>query len=118
MLTVSDWIAVATIALPLLIKALSDYQANAIANHNALLARVAGMAGREAATIARTLAAAPADVSPKALEASLISSSAQAILTEMGKTSVKIGAATPQITNIVQGEVDKIVTAPAVVASK
>lgn len=116
-MTVADWIAVATVAIPLLIKALSDWQANAVANHNALLARIAGMAGREAATIARTLAEAPADVSPKALESSLVANSAQAILSEMASSTAKIGAFTPQVTNIVQGELNKLVV-PAPVVGK
>lgn len=120
-MTLADWIGLATIALPLIAKAFSDWNANAVAKHNALLARITAMAGREAATIARTLAEAPANVSAKGLESSLVANSAQAILTEMGTSAAKIGAFTPQITNIVQGELNKRVTAmvpPIAVASK
>jgi hypothetical protein len=116
-MTLADWIALATVALPLIAKAISDWNANAVANHNALLARVTAMAGREAATIARTLAEAPANVSPKALESSLVANSAQAILTEMASSAAKIGAYTPQVSNIVQGELNKLVV-PAPVAGK
>jgi hypothetical protein len=111
MLAPTDWIAVLTIAAPLAVKAFSDWQANAIANHNAALARVVGMAERQAASIARTLSTAPVG-DPKALESSLISGSVTTILQEMGDSTATVGADADKLTAIVQGEVSKRI-APA-----
>jgi hypothetical protein len=115
MLTISDWLAVATVALPLFIKALSDWQANAIANHNALLARVVGMASREAATIARALTQASASATQAGtpltatkLESTLIEASAANIMREMGDSTVAVGASPMKVASIVQGEVNKL----------
>jgi hypothetical protein len=117
MLSVSDWVAVAAVALPLFIKALSDWQANAVANHNAALARIIGMAGREAATIARTLGSVQPGATASDIERSMVQASTQAILNEMGTSANTVGADkdTGKIQSIVQGEVNKIV-APAAVA--
>jgi len=116
MLTITDWLAVAAIALPLIAKAFSDWQANAVANHNAALARIVGMAGREAATIARSLATLPPGADAKAVENRLISASATSILTEMGSSSATVGADAGKLAAIVQGELDRVVAAPAVLA--
>jgi hypothetical protein len=113
MLSLPDWIAVVSIAAPLIAKAFSDWAANAVANHNAALARVVGMAGREAATIARTLAETPTTADVKSLEKSLVHNSAVMILDEMGSSSQTIGADATKLTTIVQGEVNKLVVAPA-----
>jgi hypothetical protein len=115
MLTATDWIAVLTIAAPIAVKAFSDWEANAIANHNAALARIVGMAGREAATIARTLASAPVG-DPKALESSLISNSAVTIMQAMGASTVTIGADSDKVAGIIQGEVDKLRTPTPIAA--
>lgn len=109
MLTETDWLAVLTIAAPLFAKAVSDWQANAIANHNCGLARMIGMAGREAATIARALAALPAGANAKTVEATLINESSAAILREMGASSLTVGADAAKLATIVQGELDKLV---------
>lgn len=111
MLSTADWIAVAAVVLPIAGKGFSDIQANAIANHNAMIARITGMAGREAATIARTLATAPAGVSGKDLEKSLITNSANYILGEMSASVAKVGATDNKVQTIVQGELNKIITA-------
>lgn len=115
-MTASEWIALATIAAPLIAKVSSDIHANAVANHNLALARITGMAGREAATIARTLSALPAGTDPKAVERALVANSASLILTEMGSSSASIGADSTKVSGILQGEIDKVV-APAVVAA-
>lgn len=118
MLSVSDWIAVATVAAPLIAKSFSDWQANAVANHNAALGRIIGMAGRQAATIARTIAAAGPGSSAGDIERSMVLASTQSILNEMGDSAATIGAGknTIKIAGIVQGELDKIV-APVPVAN-
>ena len=117
-LSATDWIAVFSIAAPLIAKAFSDWQANATANHNLKLARIVGMAGREAATIDKTLQAIPPGGDIKLTEKELISSSAALILNEMGSTSSAVGADEAKISTIVQGELDKITqTRPAVVVA-
>jgi hypothetical protein len=108
MLDPTDWIAVATVAAPLIVKTLSDWQANAVANHNASLTRIIGMAQREAATIAQTLETAPAGTTPATLRQSLITSSAQNILTEMGDSASRVGADALKLGGIVNGELNKI----------
>lgn len=107
MLTAADWIAVATVAVPLIAKAFTDWQANAVANHNAALARIAGMAARQAGTIARTLLAAPPGSDVKALEASLIEASARQVITEMTQSVRRVGGSLSGVASMVQGEVDK-----------
>jgi RNA polymerase-interacting CarD/CdnL/TRCF family regulator len=107
-----DVLAIVTIAGPLIAKALSDRSANASARHNNGLARITGMASREAATIARTLLASAANVDPPTLERALLNNAANAIFQEMRDSSALTGAAAPRIRGILQGEVDKII-APA-----
>lgn len=107
-----DLIAIVTIAAPLIAKALSDWSANASAKHNDALARITGMASREAATIARTLLSMPADTDPRSLERRLLSNSSAQILQEMQDSSKITGADATRIQTILQGELDKII-APA-----
>lgn len=114
MLTPTDWIAVASVALPQIVRVFSDWQANAIANHNAALARIIGMAGREAATIAKTIEDAPPGMDLSALKTSLISTSGQAILDEMGSSAGKVGADLGKLFTIVRGELNKIETSKKV----
>lgn len=116
-MTVADYIAIATIAAPLVVKVLNDWSANAAAKHNMALSRIVGMAGREAATIARTLAQMPAGADPKALEAALLQNSATAILTEMGASSATAGADAGRLINILQGELNKVIAPAAVVTN-
>jgi hypothetical protein len=113
-LTLADWLAVASIALPLIAKAFTDWQANAVANHNASLARIVGMAGRQAATIARELAALPPGADARTVESTLIRGASESILTEMGSSSKTVGADAAKVAGIVQGELNKVVTAPVV----
>lgn len=114
MLTPTDWLAVASVALPQLVKVFSDWQANAVANHNAALARIIGMAGRQAATIQKTIEDAPIGTDSAALKTSLISTSGQAILDEMGPSARKVGADLAKMFEIVRGELNKIQTSKKV----
>lgn len=108
-MTFGDWLALAAIAAPLICKAMSDWNANAVANHNLRLARITGMAGREAATIARALAGLPPNASAKDAEQALLSSSVESIMTEMGSSSTAIGADSTKVATILQGELDKFI---------
>lgn len=114
-MTVSEWIAVATIAAPLFAKAFSDWNANAVANHNLALARITGMAGREAATIGRTLSSLQPGADAQSVETALIQSSVASILTEMGSSSATVGADSTKVAAILQGEINKVVS-PAAIA--
>lgn len=109
-MTAADWIAVATIAAPLIVQMISTWQANAAATHNVKLQRVVGMAGREAATIARVLTTQPAGMSTSALEQSLISGSVQNVLAEMGASASSIGGSADKVTAILIGELNKVLT--------
>lgn len=113
-MTVGDYLAIATIAAPLCVKAFSDWQVNAAAKHNMALSRIAGMAARAASTIARTLATVPPGADPRAIEAALVRSAAAGILTEMGASSATVGADGAKIATIVQGELDKVVAPPVI----
>lgn len=116
-MTFPDWIAVATIALPLMAKAFSDWNANAAANHNLALARITGMAGRQAATIARALASMPPNVDPKAAEEVLLTSAVQSIMTEMGSSSATVGADSAKLATLLQGEINKLLAPAMIVAA-
>lgn len=102
-----------SVALPLIIKALSDYQANLIANHNAALARLVGMAGREAATIRRSMATAAPSINLRQLESQLVNVSADMILNEMGGSTNAVSADSSKIVAIVQGELNKLLVPTA-----
>lgn len=110
MLTATDWIAVASVALPLIVKAFSDWQANAVANHNAALARITGMASREAATIESVLQNAGPNVNFAQLKASLVANAADSIFAEMGTSTDTVGADAAKLFAIVLGELNKIQT--------
>lgn len=113
-LTVADWIAIATIALPLIAKAFSDWSANAAAKHNLALARITDMAGRQAATIARSLASLPAGTNATEAERVLISDASRAMLGEMEDSAGITGANATKLGDILQGELNKLlVQAPA-----
>jgi hypothetical protein len=113
----TDWIAIATIALPLIAKVLSDISTNREVAHNAALARITGMAAREAATIARDLAALPAGVEPEAAERVMISDAAKRVQSEMLKSGSVTGADAAKLGTIVQGELNKLVVNKLVLAS-
>jgi len=66
------------------------------------------MAGRQAATIARTLAESPSGVTAKQIESKLITDSTAAIMTRMGESASTVGADSAKIAGIVQGELDKL----------
>lgn len=114
---IGDYIAIATIALPLIAKACSDWQANAVANHNAQLARIVGMAGRQAATVARTLTELRPGVDAKAVEKTLVANSVRLIMTEMESSVAKVGGTPDVVTGIVQSELDKVVVPATASAS-
>lgn len=113
-MTLEQWIAVATIALPLVAKAASDYVANTHANHNAALVRVVGMAGRQAATMARTLADLPSGTSRVDVERALVKNGTDAILAEMAGSIATMKADPARVTAIQKAELDKWMVAPVV----
>jgi hypothetical protein len=80
------------------------------------LDRIVGMAGRQAATIARTLSQLPPTANARTTEVSLVRTAASAILSEMGSSSSTVGADADKPAAIVQGELDKVSKPPVVVA--
>lgn len=113
MLTITDWLAVASVAAPLCVKALSDWHANLSTRHNEALARIVGMASRQAATIGRTLASMPPGASAADVERTLVANAVVALNTEMAGSTTLVGAGQTALTGIIQGELDKL-TVPAV----
>ncbi len=74
-----------------------------------------GMAGRQAATAARTLANLPPGTNAKDAETAVIASAKAAIVAEMGdKTMPRANVDATQVGNVVKGELDKIIAAPSV----
>ena len=111
-LTFADWLAIATVAVPLIAKALSDWSTNAQVKHNAALSRITGMAARQAATIARSLASLPPGTDPAGAERVLIADAASALVGEMGQSGAMIDADQTKLAGIVQGELNKLIVAP------
>jgi Kef-type K+ transport system membrane component KefB len=114
-MTFDMWIAVASVALPLIAKAASDWSANTTAGHNAALARIVGMAGRQAASAARVLATTKPGEDSGKLERALIQTAAETVVAEMGGSMATVGATPGLVARIVQGELDKLVVAPIAV---
>lgn len=108
-LSLSDWLAVAAVVLPLAVKACTELAAYLDQRHNSGLARIAGMAARQAATIGRALAAVPAgSTDARAIEARLLTASVDQIMTEMGASVQATGANPEKVGMILQGELDKV----------
>jgi len=108
-MTFADWIALFGIALPLAAKVAVDVAAYLNARKHNALANIVGMAGRQAATIARTLAALPPNVEPRAAEQALLTTSAASIMTEMGASTTTVGADSAKVATLLQGELDKFI---------
>lgn len=108
----SDWIMLATIALPLVVKAAADVQATLIARRQTAMANIVGMAGRLVAGNARALLAMPEGaLNARGVERELVASSVQQLTAEMGKSIAIKGASVDHLTAIVQGELDKLIVA-------
>jgi hypothetical protein len=119
-MTPADYIALLGIALPLAAKVAVDIAAYLTANKHAALANIVGMAGRQAASAARVLAALPPGSDPATVERSLIANATDSVLAEMKDSVAKVAGASPgsaqaKIAGIVQGELDKLVVAPVAV---
>lgn len=108
-LTLADWLAVAGVALPIAAKCLTGIAADLSARHNDALARITGMAGRQAAVIGRTIQELPPGTDAATVERDAIKASAQDILQEMGQSAQATGATADKIATIVQGELAKLV---------
>lgn len=107
-LSVSDWITLAPVGLVVLGKCCTDVAAYLTDRHNAGLARIVGMAGREAAGVAVDLAALPPGASATDLKAKLIRSAADHIMSEMGASAWWSNADADRVAGIVQGELNKL----------
>jgi hypothetical protein len=120
-MTWDQWLAIAPFALGLLIKVGVDVQAYLIASKHTALANIVGMAERQAASAARVLAALPPNSDAQTVERSLIANATDSVLTEMKDSVAKVAGASPgsaqaKVAGIVQGELDKLIVAPAPVA--
>jgi hypothetical protein len=114
-MTAADYIALLGIALPLAAKVAVDLAAFLEARKHTALARIVGMAGRQAATAARTLSNLPPGIDSKGVESALVANARAAILSEMDSSVGIAKASDAQVTKIVQGELDKLVVAPIAV---
>lgn len=115
-LSMADWLAIAAIVVPLIAKVATDVASYLTQRHDSGLARIAGFAGREAATISNTIATLPAGADARTVEANLVASATASILTEMGNSASTVGADSAKISGIVTGELNKI-RAPIAVAA-
>lgn len=114
-MTPADTIALLGIALPLIAKVSVDFAAYLATRKHAALANIIGMAGRQAASAARTLANLPAGTDVRETEQALIANARATIIAEMSG-NVKITKGNEeQVATIVQGELDKLVVAPVAV---
>jgi hypothetical protein len=85
------------------------------ARKHTALANIVGMAGRQAASAARTLSNPPTGTDAKGVETALIANARTAIVSEMAGSIAVSKASEAQVTTIVQGELDKLVVAPIAV---
>lgn len=108
-LSPADWIAVASIALPLIAKTMTDVAAYLETRRHNALARIVGMAGREAAEIARTLATLPPNKPGAQIESALITDAAGRVLNEMARSAQLTDATTTKVASIIQQEVSRLV---------
>jgi hypothetical protein len=117
-LSFADWMAIAVIALPLLGKFLTELAGYFDQRQHNGLARIVGMAGRQAAAIAHMLATAPPGSTPRDLESNLVRQSAIDIMAEMGASATASGTTADKIQTIVQNELAKLKLAhPALLAA-
>jgi hypothetical protein len=114
-MTEADWIALLGVALPLAAKVAVDLAAYFAARKDTALANIVGMAGRQAASAARTLASLPAGTDAKGAEQAMVASARAAIVSEMADSMAVVKGSDAQVTTIVQGELDKLVVAPIAV---
>jgi hypothetical protein len=114
-MTAADYIALLGIALPLAAKVAVDVAAYLAARKHTALAAIVGMAGRQAASAARTLSNLPTGTDAKGVETALIANASAAIASEMAGSIAVTKASDAQVTTIVQGELDKLVVAPIAV---
>jgi hypothetical protein len=108
-LTWDEWLAVATVATPLCVKAFADVQVWLVARKHSALAAIVGMAGRRAASMAWALSQMPAGSTDRAaMEKALVKSATDAILAEMDVKAAVLKTGAPQVQEIVQGELHKV----------
>lgn len=114
--TPADWIAILGLSLTIAAKVSVDVAAYLAARKHTALANIVGMAGRQAASAARTLANLPPGTDAKGAEQALIADARAAIVSEMSSSMAVVRGNNEQVATIVQGELDKLVVAPAAVA--
>jgi hypothetical protein len=107
-LTLTDWIAVLIVALPLIAKVLTDYASATDQAHSTALARIEGMAARLAANIARKLQEMPPGISGKELESKMIATASADIVGEMSASIARAGGDTGKVTAMVTAELNKL----------
>jgi hypothetical protein len=107
-MTTEEWIAWAGVVLPLIAKVFLDLSAQAEQRKHNALSRIAGMASRGAADVARTLQQLPPGTDKAAVEQRLLSTLTSTLQTEMAASAKTVGADPVRIGNIVTGEFNKI----------
>lgn len=111
-MSTTDWIALLGIALPLVGNLFVHTAAMLDARKHAGLARIVGMAGREAATAARVLANFGPTGDPKKMERELIESATTKVMGRFGPEVALTDGDAAKVAGIVQGELDKWMVAP------
>ncbi len=114
-MTTTDYIMLAALALSLISKTGVELTAYLTERKHTALAKIAGMATRQAATVARALSTLPPGADLKAAESVLLANARAAIMAEMADSVAVVKAGDAQVAKIVQGELDKLVVAPIAV---
>jgi hypothetical protein len=115
-LSTGDWITVASFGLLIFGKLATDVADYATKRHDSAVGRIAGMAGREAASIARVIEALPATPGVTATEHDLVTLAGARVLGQMTRSAGITGASADVVQTIVQSELDKLLIGrPAVI---
>ena len=114
-MTATDYILLAALGLSLISKTGVELSAYLSERKHTALAKIVGMATRQAASVARALSTLPPGADLKAAESVLLANARASIMAEMADSVAVVKAGDVQVTKLVQGELDKLVVAPVAV---
>jgi translation initiation factor RLI1 len=114
-MTTADYILLIALGLSLISKTGVELKSYLEERKHTALAKIVGMATRQAATVARALSTLPPTANAKETEAVLLANARAAIMAEMADSVAVVNAGEKQVTKLVQGELDKLVVAPVAV---
>lgn len=104
----SDWLAIGSVAAPLIVVAAAAVQRWAVANHNDRLARLAGAAGRAAGRVRDELNSLPSGADAAAAKARLIADATATMEAQFAASLAKLAAPGGLVEQMIQGEFGKL----------